>query len=45
MKFGSLKSPLSADGELYENLLLHLKRTFVKKQTYVVNINPVMEGV
>ena len=39
------KIPFSADGELYENLWLHLKRTFQKKQYHMVNANPMMDDI
>ena len=40
-----MKIPFSADGELYENLWLHLKRTFQKKQYHMVNVNPMLDDI
>ncbi|WP_196601026.1 BglG family transcription antiterminator [Pectinatus frisingensis] len=39
------KIPFSADCNLYENLLMHIKRTFIKKQSYVVNVNPMLDEI
>ena len=41
----STKIPFSADCELYENLLMHIKRAFVKKQYHMVNVNPLLDDI
>ena len=40
-----MKLPFSADGELYENLLLHMQRTLRKNQSYIVNVNPLIDDI
>ena len=37
--------PFETDGELYENLLLHMRRILIKKQSYAINVNPLIDDI
>ena len=40
-----MELPFEADGELYENLLLHMQRILIKKQSYAINVNPLVDDI